>query len=718
MPDVVVCTLAHGSSAELLEISRPSLRAYAAAHGHAYVEGAMPAGLGRPPAWAKVPLIRELLDAHELVLWLDADLVVVDPSRDVAAELAAGHVMAIAEHLIGGSHQPNSGVWLLRSAPETRRVLDWIWNAEEYVHHPWWENAALMDLLGYRLHPGAKVRDSWLFDHTTWLDKAFNSVPLDAAPRPVIKHYAGEPHERRLEAMRADAALLSAPAAAPRPVGAVRRAEDRPACVLRGDFGGAHSLSVVNDGLAGALERRGIEVTRVPRGATADPRPLPGISHGWPPAFGPASAGPAVAILPWEYGAPPQAWVDAIRRGLDRVWVPSTFVRDGYAAAGVPAELIDVVPNGIDPERFTPSGPALDTGADAACVFLFVGGSIWRKGIDILLDAWRRAFGPQDDVALVVKDFGTSSWYRGQGAGDRLREFAQDPIVAPIVYLDDELDAEAIPALYRAADVLVAPYRGEGFCLPVLEAMACGVAPIHTAAGPTGEFCPPGAGWALDSELVPLPSGSLAGIGPLAGEATVHEVDPGELAGVLRAAAGDAADRARRGSAARTAAQAWTWDAAAITAERSLERLAALPLSWLAREHPPAQLQTTSTAVAYAPDWSGDEWVRTLAEWSRAFGPDDPVTLVLQPPLADRARFAEMVQRRLGDAGVPAAALPDILVGEVEPRALHGVVAAADAVLLDATQHDAPSPRLTRRARRIIRCAPYDLEKLRRRLAA
>jgi hypothetical protein len=275
-----------------------------------------------------------------------------------------------------------------------------------------------------------------------------------------------------------------------------------------------------------------------------------------------------------------------------------------------------------------------------------------------------------------------------------------------------------MPALYRAADALVAPYRGEGFCLPVLEAMACGVPALHTAAGPTSEFCPPDAGWALASAPVALRAGAAGALEPLAGIGRVHEVDVDALAGALRAAAGDAAGRSARGARARAAASEWTWDAAAAAAERSLRELARLPLSWLAREHPPAVLDTTVAAVAYAPDWSADAWVETLAQWSRVFGPADPVTLVLQPPLADRAKVLAAVEARLREAGLDPEALPDIVIGEIEPRGVHAVVAAADAVLLDRAQSAAPSPLLTRRARRLVPAEPAALRALRDELAA
>jgi tetratricopeptide (TPR) repeat protein len=60
-------------------------------------------------------------------------------------------------------------------------------------------------------------------------------------------------------------------------------------------------------------------------------------------------------------------------------------------------------------------------------------------------------------------------------------------------------------SLYRACDVFVSPYRGEGFCLPALEAMACGLPVIVTDGGATDDFVDEFVGWKIDSKprLIP-----------------------------------------------------------------------------------------------------------------------------------------------------------------------------------------------------------------------
>ena len=54
----------------------------------------------------------------------------------------------------------------------------------------------------------------------------------------------------------------------------------------------------------------------------------------------------------------------------------------------------------------------------------------------------------------------------------------------PIEYHDRALNDQEMAGLYAACDCLAHPYRGEGFALPVVEAMACGLPAIVTGAGP------------------------------------------------------------------------------------------------------------------------------------------------------------------------------------------------------------------------------------------
>jgi glycosyltransferase involved in cell wall biosynthesis len=473
----------------------------------------------------------------------------------------------------------------------------------------------------------------------------------------------------------------------------------RPSFVIRGSFGSSASLATVNDGLAGGLEDLGATVHHRAPGGEPVRNLVPGIAHAWPHDFSPVTQGPTVMVIPWEYGAPPADWVRNARAAADRVWVPSEYVRERFVAAGLPAGIVEVVPNGYDPDRFGPDGAAMELPTHASCVFLFVGGTIWRKGVDVLLAAWEEAFGPDDDVALVIKDFGTGSWYRGQTSQSLVQEFAGRDDVAPVVYLDHEIPAREMASLYRGADVLVAPYRGEGFCLPALEAMACGVPVIHTGTGPTGEFVPESGGWALGASQVALPA--EVSLPELAGDGHVQEVDHAELVVALRQAAANADDRRARGRAAAEAARNYTWTAVSQRAKESLDTLVreALPAARLAypegvERRPDAQL------VLYAPDWNDDaRWPATLNLWAEWFVDSDPFTLALHCGERDPDELAQTILGRLAALGRDPESLPDLMLcGPLVD--LNDIGAAADAVLVD--HCDADRPELVRRALRVV----------------
>ena len=192
-------------------------------------------------------------------------------------------------------------------------------------------------------------------------------------------------------------------------------------------------------------------------------------------------------IQPWEFGVLPADWT--LRLGsVDEVWVYSDYVRRVYIDSGVDPAKVKIVPLGIDPEKFKPGLQPLSLATAKSFKFLFVGGTIHRKGPDLLLKAYLENFTAADDVCLVIKDFGGQSVYAGQTFESQIRAGQAQPNAPEILYLNEDLAPEALPGLYAACDCLVHPYRGEGFGLPVLEAMACGLPVVVTGGGSTDDF--------------------------------------------------------------------------------------------------------------------------------------------------------------------------------------------------------------------------------------
>jgi glycosyltransferase involved in cell wall biosynthesis len=446
----------------------------------------------------------------------------------------------------------------------------------------------------------------------------------------------------------------------------------RPAPVAvswQGDHGLHTSLSTINDAVTRRIGREGVRVQRVRRDGEALDGPLPHpaaveVRHQWPPDFRPARSGRLAVIQPWEFGAIPADWIAPLRRDVDEVWVPSEFVRAMYLRAGLDADRVHVVPNGVDPDRFTPEGRRLELEDAPGLRFLFVGGAIQRKGVDVLLAAWQTAFAGRDDVTLVVKDFGSGGVYRN---ADRsaLKALAASGAAPRVVHLDADLSSDDLAALYRSCDVFVHPYRGEGFAMPVLEAMASGLPVIVTGGGPTDEFCPPHAGWRIDAARRPMPGGRVDHI-ETAGEPWMLEPSVDHLVALLREAAQTtAADRADRAAAGRRAAEGHAWDVVTAAYAGRARALAARPLR-TAGEPIEALLDCTGTRVLATPAWRADDELGTLlAAWGQAApaGTDACLFLLADPdvdgePSALQARVLAAAQT----AGADLDACADIAV--------------------------------------------------------
>lgn len=239
------------------------------------------------------------------------------------------------------------------------------------------------------------------------------------------------------------------------------------------------------------------------------------IRQQWPPNFSDFKAPCNVMFQPWEYGTIPKDWIQPIQDYVDEVWVNSEHTKQGYVKSGILESEVFVFPLGFDPEVYHPHGPRMALKTNKTFKFLFVGGAIFRKGIDKLLEAYVKTFSASDDVCLVIKDHGFDSHYKGQTKTDDIKAVQSRKECPEILYLDEEMSPYQLAALYRTCDCLVHPYRGEGFGLPILEAMACGIPPIIPSIGPATEFSTPGTSFRVPAHYEYTTASDLDTLEPL-----------------------------------------------------------------------------------------------------------------------------------------------------------------------------------------------------------
>lgn len=372
--------------------------------------------------------------------------------------------------------------------------------------------------------------------------------------------------------------------------------------VWEGSFFETHSLSIVNRELTCALLETGqvdlslrmVQLEPIRFDPRSDERtrrlvdlferplgtaPVAHIRHFWPPRFERPPVGRWVVMQPWEYGRLPIEWVAPMRDAVDEIWVYSHATRQAYIDSGVSGDKVFVIPLGVNGNRFRLGAPPAELPTKKGFRFLFVGGTIWRKGFLVLLEAYCRTFRRSDDVCLVVKGMGQDTFYRGQDAGDAIQSAQADPDAPEVLYLTDPLPDDALPSLYSACDCLVHPYRGEGFGLPVAEAMACGLPVVVTKGGSCDDFCPAESTYWVSATRQPVKIDNET-----AGTAWVLEPDPGMLMVQLKAVLGDpylARERGLEGS--EFIRERFTWDR---SAQVVLDRLKTLSCSETGGERP------------------------------------------------------------------------------------------------------------------------------------
>lgn len=204
-PRGVIVSLATGRHRELLAESAPTLIGYGARHRWDVVLSSESPQGERPPSWAKVVMVRRLMQQYPFVFWVDADAIIVDLDRDLLAEIdpegtGAGADIWFARH--AQERNPdhtaiNAGVFLTRSSAFADALLSAAWHAEQFVEHNWWEQAALLDILGYSLHPPFDQHTVTVWNERVGeMDLSWNSVPgYCESPTPALHHHARSDHD-------------------------------------------------------------------------------------------------------------------------------------------------------------------------------------------------------------------------------------------------------------------------------------------------------------------------------------------------------------------------------------------------------------------------------------------------------------------------------------------------------------------------------------------
>jgi len=179
-------------------------------------------------------------------------------------------------------------------------------------------------------------------------------------------------------------------------------------------------------------------------------------------------------------------WVDRMNR-MHTILTASQFCKEVFVKSGV-SRPIYVVPHGFDPKVFYPASKPRHGPLNIISVFQWT----VRKGWDVLLKAYLQAFSRDDNVRLFLVTYRSSVEPKEFDAIMKdYRSIVGDSPHPEVHFVKPFVPESALAELYRKCHVFVLPSRGEGFCLPALEAMACGCMPVVTDATAFPELVKP-----------------------------------------------------------------------------------------------------------------------------------------------------------------------------------------------------------------------------------
>jgi glycosyltransferase involved in cell wall biosynthesis len=174
----------------------------------------------------------------------------------------------------------------------------------------------------------------------------------------------------------------------------------------------------------------------------------------------------------------PKHWVKYCNQ-MDELWVPSRFNLETFTRSGVKPEKIKLVPIGVDTSFFKRRQEKLPIEEKIKFTFLYTFAFNWRKGFDLLLEAYFKEFTDKDHVSLILKV------YEDQGVKQHdIKEIMMDSVAdkvdltrkdAPhLTVIDRPLDQEELLRLYNSCDLYISTDRANGWGMPCMETMAMG----------------------------------------------------------------------------------------------------------------------------------------------------------------------------------------------------------------------------------------------------
>lgn len=209
------------------------------------------------------------------------------------------------------------------------------------------------------------------------------------------------------------------------------------------------------------------------------------IRNMYPPRVNDVNGGLNFQAFAWEETIIPKEYIDNFNKYLDGVGTTSEFVTENLKKCGLKIS-VKTMGNGVELTCDYDEIEPYKLKTKKKIKLLHISSCFPRKGVDILIQSYYDAFTNNDDVCLVIKSFPNPHNNVEQMLDDLNNKYNNPPEVE---FINCDLPENELYSLYKCADCYVQVSRGEGFGLPVAEAMLAKIPVIVSANTGMRDFC-------------------------------------------------------------------------------------------------------------------------------------------------------------------------------------------------------------------------------------
>ena len=189
----------------------------------------------------------------------------------------------------------------------------------------------------------------------------------------------------------------------------------------------------------------------------------------------------------WETSRLPEQW-HRYSKSYKGAFLPSQWNLEVFRAEGF--KNTHYVPLGIETDTFNIWGPSARWYEEPT--YLWFARDQYRKGLDVMVQAWNIFLKGHSNARLVVMGYGIAdSDFFDKEQARRWQQFLiYDDMDSQISFREilTPISNRELAAIYRSVDCVVSTSRSEGFGFSVVESMACGTMSIFPGYGATADM--------------------------------------------------------------------------------------------------------------------------------------------------------------------------------------------------------------------------------------